>query len=304
LTTDIHLSAFGEALGEAHPLGSSPDIGPRDIVDELCRDGHRDFRLSSREPWELASDSARHTLAQTPGRPDLVVYCTNTLRDGDDRTSGPATFLEALGLVSVQLIGVGMAGCGNVGAGLRVATAMLASGAATNALLVTTDVAPPGWRLVRGDIGVFSDGAASCAVSLIPTPGSLRLCGIDSGADWRMYTTIPGRGELAATRAMVTGLRRAIGPVLRHGATEPTRLTHPVTNNYRSVMLKLFSDTARVDPARVYAPTLADIAHCHSADTLINLSRLLPALSGDSLVLLLSTGTHSWTCALLEPSAV
>jgi hypothetical protein len=66
-------------------------------------------------------------------------------------------------------------------------------------------------------------------------------------------------------------------------------------------MLKLFSEVACVDPARVYTPTLGDIAHCHSADTLINLSRLPATPSSDSLVLLLSTGTHYWTCVLLEP---
>jgi 3-oxoacyl-[acyl-carrier-protein] synthase-3 len=300
----IYLGAFSESLGEAYPIESAPAVASDEVISQLLDDGHRFYRRTDRQPWELAADCAGKTLAAGNQRPDLVVYCSNTLRSPDDRTRGPAAFLASLDLADVQLIGITMGGCGNVGIGLTVAASMLKSGAASCVLLVTTDVAPPGWRTVRNGVGIFSDGAASCMLSTAAGGGDLRMLGVASGANWQMYMPGFGGTDLVRGRSLIRGLKRAIYPVWQDGASRPEDITHLVTHNYRTSMLNLFGQVAGVAPARIYAPTRADIAHCYSADTLINLSQLSRAeLPDTSRLLVLSTGTHQWTAALIEPAA-
>lgn len=296
----IYLGSFGESLGDAYPIESLLDT-PSQVVDRLLCDGHCYYRRTSRRPWELAADSALQSLLGVAGRPDLVVYCTSTLCGLENQVNGPAAFVDKLGLTTVQLIAVSMAGCANVGAGLSVAAAMLKSGAATTALLVTTDVGLPDMRIVRDGVGILSDGAASCILSTMPGSGDICLRGIGSDSNWKMYGSPPGFATTG--RMLARGLRRAIDPVLRQDLVGPDRVSYVVTNNYTTSILELFTEAARIAPERLYAPTRAEIAHCHSADTLINLSRLpIRDLPTTSRVLLLSTGTHYWACALLAPA--
>ncbi|PCG84208.1 hypothetical protein CIB93_20545 [Streptomyces sp. WZ.A104] len=300
-TDTVYLSGFAHAAGERVPLAELDDATVADHAERLREQGLRHVRVSASPVPELATASARATLAAAgDASVDSAVLCTDTPA-AVSPTMDLWDFLAGTGRSDLPGAIVGGSGCGNLGPGLAAARDAVRAGTASSVLLVTADRVSTGTRYLPSGTTVLSDGAASCLVSREPVGDgpAVRLRSLSLGV--RLDTESSAR-ELAVARATT----RAVGGIVRR-ALEPLGLERRdvgkiLMGNYGDASRSFLALAAGVDPRRAHCPTQADLGHCFSADILVNLAELArrgEAVPGEP-VLLLASSPRSWAAALVE----
>jgi 3-oxoacyl-[acyl-carrier-protein] synthase-3 len=292
----IYLSSIGYVHGRRRSVA---DLGNLPACASLLADGLATYRAADGEVWELATVAAESTLGMAAGRPDAVLYVSQN--EPDSAESLPR-IADRLDLTDVDYLSLSGHDCGNFGPSLRAARDMIHSGGCDRVLLLLADRARSGRRVMANGLSVFSDGAAACFVTRDPRNASGPQFGVDAVVGRTRVRvddgTSPGEGILPT----VVLARATVDAVLRGTGREREDFQHVLFPNYRTTA-QLFLAAAMGFPAERLLPgSVADLAHCFSADILVTLDEQHAAgrLQPGSRLLASTTGPHSWSSIALE----
>jgi 3-oxoacyl-[acyl-carrier-protein] synthase III len=299
--TEVYLSRIGVALGDPVPIAELPEVVAAGSAANLEKEGLSRCLVSGRTSWELAIEAAGRTLEGLPSvvdSVDAVVYVSDSYLDGP----APLRVLDAIGLSQIPFYGTGMAGCGNLSSALQTARCLVLAGVARVVLVITTDVCPPGRRLMGANLSVLSDGAASCLVSAEPGQGGFRLLDVRTAVDASLHALALDSQTLPVLKATALGIRRLGTALFEAGGFNGSAVAHLVTHNYGGSAVRIMASAIGVPADRIWCPTAADLGHCFAADALINLAALgeSGALHPGDRLLALMTGEAVWGCAYLQ----
>ena len=293
----MYISAIGYAHGEPSSIA---ELGDEDIS-ALCRPEHglANYRVSDQEIWQLALAACEQTLSSVVGAvPDLLVYVTENDRDV---ACSVRRLAEALAIPTLEYVVVSGHGCGNFGPALRVACDAICAGQRGQILVVLADRVSGGSRMMLSGLSVFSDGAASCVVSLEPTDAR--------GPHFTLLaTTTVNRAEVAPEAAdasmlsIVSMASDGIIDLTRKTRIDPGDFDHVLFSNYRIISQKFLASAMGFPAEKLLIGQVGEFGHCFSADILVTLhmaaseGKIKP---GDRVVAS-ATGPYSWSMVAAE----
>ncbi|MBF9128543.1 hypothetical protein I0C86_06000 [Plantactinospora sp. S1510] len=296
----LYASRLSYVLGEPVPIGDTTDPEVRDELDNLCEQGIRHHLVDERPVAELAVAAARPVVEGLSGSPvDMLVYCTDT------PTTEPVArqmrqVQSELGLVDTPAVLISSGGCGNLGAGLKVARALMATEGLGTVLFITADrVADTTGRFLTHGTTVLSDSAAACVLTAEPVAEGFRILGMSTEVKADLGVT---SSQLALGRAIMQKIGRALNRVSAESGVPPAECRYFLTGNFGRTSRAFLTTAARCTPEQAYAPWVADLGHCFSADLLISLSTLMERgdLDPADRLLLLSSTPQSWSLIVAE----
>ena len=181
----------------------------------------------------------------------------------------PASRLQAdLGLDGAFVVGLGQQACTSMLGSLRIAQGLLATDESLSRVLcVSADRFPPGSTYEQA-YSLISDGAAACVVSR--EPAAYRLVAahhITNGAMVSADDDETVGSYFAYTHRLVTELLAKAGLGIDD-------IDWVVPQNTDAKAWRILSRLLRIDYAKVWCPSVADVAHVISGDNIINLSWL------------------------------
>lgn len=296
----VLLSSIAYALGDPVPIDQCNDPTVLRHLDLLAEQGIRLCRISERTGAELAAEVANRTLTgHRGGSLGAVVYCTDTVGAGSVHDELWRFLGQVPAAASVPAFVVSGHECGNLGPALEVATGLLLGRGLQSVLLVTTDRASSTTRFRSSGVTVLSDGAASCLVTTAAPAPAFRILG--SGV--AVNATIDAVADrLRTARWAHAGIGRAVAQACSRAGIAPVACHYLVTANHGEAARAFLAMATGLPADRVFAPQVAEIAHCFGADALINLSLLAAGSIArpGQLALVLSTSPHSWSAAVVE----
>jgi hypothetical protein len=297
----MYLVAPTYRLGEKVPTTPQSIGASAACSDELRRAGYTSFRRADAPAWTMAARAARPVvdrLAAVGLGPARFLYATERTLDGG---SSPmlARFLREVGQGSASCLMVGGYSCANLVAGLDVAAMMCGRGSAPVVLVTTGALAAGDSRAYADGLAVISDGAAACALARHPVGPSFRVL----STALRSSTSVDVAGTaLTDLRASGRQIRAVADEALAAAALARADVRYVVVGNLRASSQQFIAMAAGFRPPTVVVSAETEIGHCHSADPLIALTRLLdrPELRDGDHVLVVATGGRSWTAAALR----
>jgi 3-oxoacyl-[acyl-carrier-protein] synthase-3 len=293
------LSSISSEIGRAVPLDGLDDERVQQCLEQLSLDGLTTCLVTDRPPVETASLCSRRSLrtATDPITPDLAVLCSDTLAPNKPGWAA-RTFANGIGLPDLPVMNVSGSDCGNLGMGLRVACGVMAAEELSTVLLVTSDHADGRSRYLPNGLTVLSDGAASGVLTARPEARGFAILGMASASAPQSNDPTTPSGALTIMRSVRRITRQVLG---RLGITAMD-CCYLVIGNYGRSAQSLFANAAGFPESALCTPLLKEVAHCYSVDLLLTLRHLAErdeVKSGDRLMLL-STGTRSWTAIVVE----
>ncbi|MDH6578560.1 3-oxoacyl-[acyl-carrier-protein] synthase III C-terminal domain-containing protein [Kitasatospora sp. MAP5-34] len=293
----VHLSAIGHVHGERRKLSELAAELPDDL--SALAEDIVTYRVSDAEIWELAAVAAERSLAQCAEPPDALVYVS---QNDPDSAGSLARVANRLGLATCDSIAVAGHDCGNFGPALRIARDMVRSGTRQRVLLVLADRARSAQdRLMASGLSLFSDGAAACLVSADApdsTDASFTVDAIAGRTQVRLDgPDLPGDALLATVRLA----RDTTADLLAGTGTTPDEFRHVMFANYRTASQKFLCTAMGFPHERILPGSVADLAHCFSADILVTLAQRHAdgSLSPGDRLLASASGPHSWSTLAL-----
>ncbi len=225
------------------------------------------IRRTRRSVESMAIESGTATLLAAgidAASVDALVLCSTRFPEATESHGlFVETIMTGIGLDSADFIGLTLNRCTNLLAGLRTADAMVASGRHRRVLVITTDrIADEAARMEK--FALFSDGAASCAVTdehdgragfeLVSSAAAHNIAELD----WS--NEINSDLSRQVNESLLTPLGMKAGDV--------SGLMH--ANIFRPIVV-LKEMQAGFTPAQLYTGNITRVGHCFAADPLINL---------------------------------
>ena len=309
---------FGYALGSVkHDVADSATAGrTHNPASAFLRSGFRWHHVCG--DGETAYDLAREAaLAIGPalGEIDAIVYATcipgNANLGTPERFAEtadvkhlmdfPASRLQAdLALDGAFVVGLGQQACTSMLGSLRIAHGLLATDESLSRVLcVSADRFPPGATYEQA-YSLISDGAAACVVSR--EPAAYRLVAahhITNGAMVSADDDETVGSYFAYTHRLVTEL-------LAKAGLGTDDVDWVVPQNTDAKAWQILSRLLGIDQAKVWCPSLADVAHVISGDNIINLSWLHDrevVEPGQRLLLTMAGYGMNWQGVVLEKTS-
>ena len=226
------------------------------------------IRRTLRSAESMAIESGTATLLAAgidAASVDALVLCSTRFPEATESHGlFVQTIMAGIGLCRAHFIGLTLNRCANLLAGLQTAEAMVASGQHRRVLVITTDrIADEATRMEK--FAVFSDGAASCAVTdeddgpagfeLVSCAAAHNLAELD----WA--NEINSGLSLQVNECLLGPLGMKIGDI--------SGLMH--ANIFRPIVV-LKEMQAGFTPAQLYTGNITRVGHCFAADPLINLA--------------------------------
>lgn len=301
---NLYASHIFYELGERVPIGKTTDDKVREHLETLHGQGIRHYLVDERPVAELAVAAARPAIDALGGSPvDLFVYCTDT------PTDSPVTrhmwqVQSMIGLIDTPAVLVSGGGCNNLGAGLKVARALMATEGLETVLFVTADrVTGSTSRLLYHGMTVLSDSAAACVLTAKPIADGFRILGMSTEVQADVRSSI---SQLVMARTIMQKIGQALDRVIAESGVQPAGCRYFVTGNYGRTSSSFLTMAAKCTADQEFGPWVADMGHCFSADILINLFTLMARglLDPADRLLLLGTSRQSWSVMAAEYTAV
>ncbi len=264
---------------------------------------------------ESAYDLALAAVGGRPDQPagiDAIVYATclpvnanlappsrfEASGDVKDLMDYPASRLQAaLGLDRAIVVGVGQQACTSMLGSIRLARGLLAAEPEMERILcVSADRFPPGARYEQA-YSLISDGAASCVVTR--HDGDYRLVAAHHITNGAMVSA----GDDETVGAYFSYTHRLVTELLAKAGRTPADLAWVVPQNTDPKAWRILARLLGLDDERVFAASLADVAHVISGDNVVNLSWLEERgvlESGDLVVLVMAGYGMNWQALLVE----
>jgi 3-oxoacyl-[acyl-carrier-protein] synthase III len=300
---DIYLNGINVVPGTETPMTEIPELLEAGIVPALQSEGLGSVRIFERERWLMASRSVKSgdLPAKAVAATDTVVYSTMSGVPGEDPAAEAARFMADAGLNSARLLGVGFSRCANFGTMLAVGSAVVRTGDTDSCLLVTVDSAPPGQRLMQGEMGVFSDAAVSARLSTVPGSG-YQLLGVATATRAELEFVSSMQEAPRSAQRFLTCIEDAVDRLIEAAGLGTEEFTHVVMNNYRTSSTAMLSEIVGMPESRTYRGAARGFGHCFTGDSLLNLHHLDQSgtIASGETVLVLSTTTNSWTLAAMR----
>jgi 3-oxoacyl-[acyl-carrier-protein] synthase-3 len=269
-------------------------------LENLYDQGIRHYRADQRSVPELAVAAARPVVDGLAGSSvDMLVYCTDTPSD-HPITRQMWQVQRDIGLIDTPSMAVSGGGCSNLGTGVQVARAVLATEGLATVLLVTADrVAGPSGRYLTHGATVLSDSAAACVLTAGPIADGFRILGMSTEVRADIDATA---NQLVRGRAIMQKIGRGLGRASAESGVQPAECRYLLTGNFGRTSRTFLTIAARCTAEQGYWPWVADMGHCFSADILVNLSTLMERSEIDPAdrLLLLSSSPHSWSVIIAE----
>jgi 3-oxoacyl-[acyl-carrier-protein] synthase-3 len=299
----FYASHVSYVLGEPVPISETTDPEVREQIEVLHEQGIEHHLVDRRSVAELAVAAARPVLDALDGlRPELLIYCTDT-STGEAVTRQMWQMQNEIGLIDTPAVLVSGGGCGNLGAGLKVARAVMATERLSTVLFVTADRVPgPIGRFLQHGSTVLSDSAAACVLTAGPIAAGIRILGMFTEVRSDVSTSV---NQLAMGRTIMHKIGRALNRVSAESGVRPAECRYFLTGNFGRTSRYFLTTAARCTPEQAYGPWAADLGHCFSADILISLSTLMERgeLDPADRLLMLSSSPQSWSVIAAEYTA-
>ncbi|MFA1547958.1 3-oxoacyl-[acyl-carrier-protein] synthase III C-terminal domain-containing protein [Actinomadura chokoriensis] len=302
---ELRLARIQVAAGKPTPISDLPEL-EADAVAQLRAGGLRRVRVFDAPSWRFAADCLAATARGGLAGPAGVVYATEGGSGTGDAARDVARSLEAAGLGGLPLFGAGLNLCANLGAVLTVSGSLVLAGFAASCLAVTVDGASAGERLISGDMGIFSDAAASALVTRGPQDGpAFRILGIEHATSARLTLVSVIQQDPLSASAFIKGVEAASDRLAEATGADPDDYAFVIANSYVSPAVEAMLTVLGIPMSRAYRGTAREYAHCFAADGLVSLDRLerTGLLADGDKVLLLSTSTSTWFLIALEYEA-
>jgi 3-oxoacyl-[acyl-carrier-protein] synthase III len=224
---------------------------------------------------------------------DAVVYATSTFWQPDMYRQRLRHFFHALGLSRAFPHYIFGSECSNVMTALETALALLRAQQLRHVLVVTSDCATPGRRVMGGLASVLSDGAATFLIGT--EPGQFLVDKLALHASPAMWDLEVETNLVAFLRGNVAGAMQVVRDCRTALSMEMDEFKVILTGNYNESVLKTYRFALKFPRERQFLGNLARFAHSYSADTLINLLDCHQAhLPVQGRALLLATGQSTW----------
>lgn len=297
----VYLHGISYAVGTREPIDTlAPLRAEPDLLRDMYGLGLHYYCRSEQTPLELAAEVVAETLDRIPvtaAEIDLLVYASSSPETGALAGGEFLRFCERFGLTKATPIGVTLAECANFGSALRIAHSLVAAGSARNVLVVTSDACPdPNGRILRDALSVLSDGAACCLVTSAE-PARIEVLGSNQGTN-QLIRVAKGPGLAGLTKQ---GLSRAVDEMFDRTDVAREDVRAIIANNVNGEAVRFMAECAGLDHDLCYLDNLADYAHVHSADNLINLqTHLEDGVAPGEIVMTISHGFGTWGVALLR----
>jgi len=210
----------------------------------------------------------------------------------------PISHLQSdFGLERATLIGLNQQACTSTLGSLHLAKMLLlCEPDVKRVLCVTSDRFPDG-AIYEQAYNLISDGASACIVST--EVEGFRLITNHAIANGAMYLA----SDDEAVGSYFSYTYRLIQETLRKANLEIGEIDWIVTQNMNVKAWQILSRLLKVDPERVYSPSLSEVGHVISSDNIINLSWLINSgkiQSGDRLMLVMAGYGLNWQSVILE----
>jgi 3-oxoacyl-[acyl-carrier-protein] synthase-3 len=315
LVDRFFVGSFAHALGarKRHVRESAAAGILRSAAEDLEAAGFRWHRVC--EAAETGYDLARAAVREIAARGDLeeidaIIYATclpvdgtasggtGPVRDVKSLMDFPASRLQAeFGLSRAIVVGLHQQACTGMLGSLRLAGALLSTEPGWRRVLcVTADRFPPGAWYEQA-YNLISDGAAACVVGRNPAP--CRLLTVHQITNGGLARA--GDDETVGTYFAYT--HRLVRETAARAGMTPDDLDWIVIQNTHEKAWQILARLLEVDHARVWCPSLPDIGHVISADTIVNLSALLASgrvRPGQRIALIMAGFGLNWQGAVLE----
>jgi 3-oxoacyl-[acyl-carrier-protein] synthase-3 len=297
----VYLHGISYVVGDKRAIAEIPELAAQpSLLDDLHGLGLRYYRHATESVLELAGRAVAETLrtASVPvGDIDVVILASSSVRFGQVESGEFVRFAERFGLTRATPIGVSLSECANFGSALRVARGLVAVGEVRNVLVVTADACTGSDQRLNLDVRtVISDGAAACLVGT--GTSRIEVIAASQGTNQLIRVATKGPAIGGLTRQ---GVSRVVGDLLDRAGVAREDIQRVIPNNVNEEAGRFMADSAGLDHSLCYLDNLADYAHVHSCDNLINLQTYLEdGVAPDETVLTMSHGFGTWGTALLR----
>jgi 3-oxoacyl-[acyl-carrier-protein] synthase III len=311
---DIFLSQIGSALGscartveETAMTGQlvSPPAALRRAGfarHHVCIDGESAYTLAARafEASGITADKLGAIVYSTclPYSAHAGEWTGGLVRDVKQVMGFPGCRLQAeFGLTAATVIGINQQACTGMLGSLRVGRALLlAEPELPGVLCITADRFPPG-ALYEQAYNLISDGAVACRLGR--DAGGFRLLAVHQVSNGAAL--LASDDETAGS--FFSYSCRVVEELFARCGSDGREVDWFVAQNFNRTALDVLAHLLRLEPSRIYCPTMADSGHVISADNLRNLALLEQderLRSGDRILTLMAGFGGHWQCALLE----
>jgi 3-oxoacyl-[acyl-carrier-protein] synthase-3 len=313
--TEAYIGNFAYALGPTRATVEAAESrgGLVSTAEALRQAGFRQHWTSGPDlsAYDLACRAVEQISAHLVGC-DAIVYATSipanaslgnedqlrASRDVKHLMDFPASHLQTeFGLESAFVVGLDQQACTGMLGSIRVARALLLAEPELNRVLcVTADRFPEG-ALYEQAYNLISDGAAACIVSSATSRFRILAChGVTNG------------GLVTATDDETLGSffsysHRVIKETLARAGLGVMDIDHVAAQNTNPKAWQILGRMLGIDPERVHASSLPDVAHVIACDNIINLIRLLEedrVAPGERVLMLMAGYGMHWQCVILE----
>lgn len=274
--TDIGLAGISYLSGPAESVGdwsSREGLAP-DVVRQLSQAG---LRFVARQPDDdraALADCMSAAVARAGLHPDDITAICFVPPSFDWSRGAEADLFEALAVSDFRrlpVVGVGLQGCGAIGAAIEVASglALRRQGAV---LIVLSALPRQGASFDARSMRLFSCGVA-CAV-LLPGRGTFRVLATATTSDVNLALGSFRVGETAAFQESWQLLRAAVGELMSAAGSKARDIAFVCGSNVNEQALLAIAMAAGIPRERVWAGGLVELGHLYSADALVSLAHL------------------------------
>jgi 3-oxoacyl-[acyl-carrier-protein] synthase-3 len=273
--TDIGLAGISYLSGPAESIDdwSARERLAPDVVRQLSQAG---LRFVARQPDDARAalaDCMSTAVAQAGLRPDDITAICFVPPSFEWSQGAEADLFEALAVSHFRrlpVVGVGLQGCGAIGAAIEVASGLALRRGAV--LIVLSALPRQGASVDARSMRLFSCGVA-CAV-LIPERGTFRILATATTCDVDVALGSFRGGETAAFQDSWQLLRAAVGELMAAADSKAGDIAFVCGSNVNEQALLAIAMAAGIPRGRVWAGGLAELGHLYSADALVSLARL------------------------------
>ncbi|MDM0011249.1 hypothetical protein QTH87_02250 [Variovorax sp. J22P168] len=266
--THAYLNGIAYTLGEeerSHETASG--FGTLNVPNRPALWGWGHYRQASGSVFDLMITAARRSLEAArvkPGEIDIVIFCHATVPRYEGPPSAAASrMLVELGLGRAFPVSAGLNGCAALLCGVVMADGLVAAGRARRVLVVAGDVHPADQNRFHR-YAIFSDAACACVVSSTATEGAFELLAAASAVD---------ASAMAADAGFSSELAAQVNQAMLVDAGIPASDVAKVfCNNVFLPITMLKESEGGFDEGQLFTDNVKRIAHCYSADALINLA--------------------------------
>ena len=305
-TSNCFITGIGCAVGDLVDIGSIKELQENeDLRETLLTLGLETYSVCNSDAISMAIESIEKSLksADIPVKEiDAIIYATSGYAmagkswDPTIYSHKMKTIIGNLGLEHAIPYGVSFSQCVNFIAAVEMACGLLSTKLYRNVLIVVADALTNKIsRIVEPGISVISDVAASCVISKTVNKG-LRIESVSQVVDWGLLDVSSSTQFSEYFKRTADGIANIADKMYTELKRTPEEFTQLITNSVNISVLRILSQKTGFPVNKIFKENIARLAHCDSADILVNLEDYLCAQNPEinSRLLAIASGPFIW----------